>query len=280
MAGAAAIAAHAQPINPVSIPGAEARVYKTVNDTPLSLFIFQPLQRAKDEMRPAIVFFFGGGWKGGTVNQFVPHCEYFAARGMVAVVVDYRVKSRHGVTPFECVADAKSAIRWVRAHGDGYGIDKNRIVAAGGSAGGHLAASTAILKGLDEANEDLKISSRPDALVLFNPALDMLELRKHFDADDKRAKEISPMQHIGQGAPPTIIFHGTADTTVPFSQATRFCEAMTQQGGRCEVVPYEGRPHGFFNYGKGDGSDYRTSIEKAEEFLIALGYLTHDPDKK
>lgn len=273
MAGAAAIAAHAQPANPDSIPGAEARVYKTIGDNDLALHIFQPAEGNPRALRPAIVFFFGGGWKGGTVNQFLPHCRYFAERGMVAVVADYRVKSRHGVTPFECVADAKSAIRWMRAHGDEYGIDTNRIVAAGGSAGGHLAASTAILKGLDEANEDLTVSSRPDALVLFNPALDMLELRKHFDADDKQAKEISPMQHIGKGVPPTIIFHGTADTTVPFTQATRFCETVKENAGLCEVVPFDGRVHGFFNYGRGDGSDYKTTIEKTEEFLIRLGYL-------
>lgn len=265
---------------PLSIDGAHSRIYKTIGETDLRLHIFQAGDRPGSARQPAIVFFFGGGWKGGTVNQFVPHCRYFAQRGMVAVVVDYRVKSRHGVTPFECVADAKSAIRWLRAHGDEYGIDTNRIVAAGGSAGGHLAASTAILTGLDEANEDLKISSRPDALVLFNPALDMLELRKHFDADDKRAKEISPMQHIGKGIPPTIIFHGTADTTVPFTQATRFCDAVKENAGLCEVVSFDGRGHGFFNYGRGDGSDYRTTIEKSEEFLIRLGYLPKETNGK
>ena len=261
---------------PDSIPGAERRVYKTIGDADLTLHIFQPAEGNPRALRPAIVFFFGGAWRTGTVNQFVPHCRYFAARGMVAIVAEYRVRSRHGVTPFECVADAKSAMRWVRGHASEYRINKKRIVAAGGSAGGHLAASTAVLEGFDEPDEDMKISSRPDALVLFNPALDMHELRKYMLADSLRAEEISPVHHIRKGLPPTIIFHGTADPTVPFTQATRFCEAMKKHGNACEVVPFEGRVHGFFNHGRGDGDDYKTTVEKADEFLVSLGYLKRE----
>jgi acetyl esterase len=95
-------------------------VYKSIGEVKLSLHVFRPADRPKSgpeiERLPAIVFFFGGGWNSGTVTQFVKHGEYLASRGMVAVVADYRVRSRHGVTPVECVADAKSAIRWVRSH--------------------------------------------------------------------------------------------------------------------------------------------------------------------
>lgn len=206
---------------------------------------------------------------------------------MVAIVADYRVKLRHGVTPFECVADAKSAIRWLRTHAVELGIDPKRIVASGGSAGGHLAASTALLKGLDEKYENLKVSSVPNALVLFNPALDLPDLAERLPANElaqfidwsKRAADISPIHHVRRHSPPTIIFHGTGDKTVPFEQATRFCEAMKKEGNRCEVVPFEGRPHGFFNYGNGDNSDYRATLGKTDEFLVSLKYMKPETKK-
>ena len=158
--------------NPSSLPNAESHVYKTVGETKLYLHVFRPANKNAKKL-PAIVFFFGGGWTSGTVTQFVKHSEHLAARGMVAIVADYRVKSRHGVTPIECVMDAKSALRWVRGHANEFGIDANRIAAGGGSAGGHLAAATALVKGFEEKSEDLKVSSRPNALALFNPALDL-----------------------------------------------------------------------------------------------------------
>ena len=214
-----------QSLQPVTIEGATSRVYKTIDDAELILHIFQPPARMEGELLPAIVFFFGGGWTSGTVNQFVPHCRYLAERGMIAIVADYRVRSRHGVTPYECVNDAKSAIRWVRIHADEYGIDASRIAASGGSAGGHLAASTALVRGYDETSENLSISSVPNALVLFNPALDMKSIMERRSTEDSqrdlvsRAVEISPLHQVRKNAPPTIIFHGTNDTTVPISQA-------------------------------------------------------------
>ena len=64
------------------------------------------------------MFFFGGAWAQGMVTQFTPQARHFAERGMVAIVADYRVFRRHGTTAFEAMADARSAIRWVRVlHG-------------------------------------------------------------------------------------------------------------------------------------------------------------------
>ncbi len=272
---------------PTSIPGAESKVYKTIGDIKLMLHIFYPSQHKDSTSLPAIIFFFGGGWNGGSVNQFATHSTYLAERGMIAVVANYRVRSRHGVTPFECVADAKSAIRWLRTHAAELGIDENRIAASGGSAGGHLAASTALLESFDEKNENLQISSIPNALVLFNPVLDMPEIveLKSVPEDQsrdwsKKAIEISPIHHIKKNVPPTIIFHGTADSTVPFGQVIRFCEAMKKERNRCEVVPFEGRPHAFFNYRKGDNPDYFATLRKADEFLISIGYLKGEPSIK
>ncbi|MCZ6795274.1 MAG: dienelactone hydrolase family protein, partial [Planctomycetota bacterium] len=79
------------------------------------------------------------------------------------------------------------------------------------------------------------------------------------------------------GAPPTIIFHGTADRTVKFETAKLFTGAMKKAKNRCRLVPFEGRGHGFFNHGRGDGSDYVTTVRGMDEFLIELGFLEGKP---
>jgi acetyl esterase/lipase len=249
------------------------------------LYIFQPSVHNYQEQPPAAVFFHGGGWGGGHAWQFVPQCKYLAELGMVAISVEYRVRKRQGVTPFECVADAKSAIRWVRVNANELGIDKDRIAAGGGSAGGHLAACTALIKGLDEIDEDLNISSVPNALVLFNPVLDVPEIlhilpKKIIKAFEGRETEISPIHHIAVGAPPTVIYHGTADNNVPFHQTTKFCEEMKKYGNQCEVVPFEGLGHGFFNYYKGGNPAFLATMENTVKFLISIGYLKDDSEIK
>ena len=262
-------------------PEVQTMVYKTIGWTKLKLYIYQPAERNDLEQLSAVVFFHGGGWGGGHAWQFVPQCKYLAERGMVAMSVEYRVRKRQGATPFECVSDAKSAIRWVRAHASEYGIDENRIAAGGGSAGGHMAACTALIKDFDEKNEDLGISSVPNALILFNAVLDVPEIvhvlpKKVIKVLKDRATEISPIHNVLKGAPPTIIFHGTADGNVPFHQATLFCEEMKKYGNHCEVVPYEGRGHGFFNYNKGTNPDFLSTMEYTVKFLTSIGYIKVD----
>ena len=90
-------------------------LYKTVDGHDLYIHCFFPAGHdPKTDRKPAMVFFFGGGWVGGSPKQFYPQCEYLADRGMVAMAAEYRVKSRHNTTPFECVMDGKSALRWIR----------------------------------------------------------------------------------------------------------------------------------------------------------------------
>jgi acetyl esterase/lipase len=156
---------------PPHLEDATVEKYKTVGDVSLNLWIFNPQDHKPSDHRAAILFFFGGGWNSGSPEQFQSQCRHLAERGMVAMAVDYRVNSRHGVKPVQCVADAKSAMRWVRANAVRLGIDPQRIAAGGGSAGGHLAACTALIKDCDEPGENTAVSAVPNALVLFNPAL-------------------------------------------------------------------------------------------------------------
>ena len=245
------------------------RIYKPAPQGELTLHIFQP---DTDEQTAAIVFFFGGGWTGGNPQQFFPHCEYLAARGMLAASAEYRIKSKHGTSPYECVEDGKSAVRWLRAHADELNIDPNRIASGGGSAGGHVGACTGAVLGLDAADEDGTVSSRPNAMVLFNPVVDVVALERLADRF-RSPREISPFHHVRPNLPPTIIFHGTHDNTVPFEQAERFTKAMREAGNICDLCAYEGRSHGFFNYGRGDGADCDQTVAQMDDFLVQLGFL-------
>lgn len=251
-------------------------VYKTIGEVELKLHIFEPPGRNEKELLPAIVFFFGGGWVGGTPTQFYHQCDYLASRGMLAISAEYRIKSKHGTTPLECVTDGKSAIRWVRANAARLGVNPNKIAAGGGSAGGHVAACTGVIEGLDEKSENHNINSRPNALVLFNPAVDLVGLSKKRRSDERfrRVKEISPLQQVKKGVPPCIIFHGTADKTVSFESVERFHNAMKKAGNICELVPFKDKGHGFFNYGRDkDNSSFNKTIKETDRFLTSLGYL-------
>ncbi|WP_248724409.1 alpha/beta hydrolase [Seonamhaeicola sp. ML3] len=274
---------------PPDIDGANEVTYKTINGSELSLWVFSPENHKSTHTVPAIVFFFGGGWSAGSPTQFVKHCEYLSARGMVAIVADYRVKSRHGVLVKDCVSDAKSAIRWVREHAGDLGIDSNRIAAGGGSAGGHLAAASAILPNFDDENEDKSISSKPNALVLFNPALVLAPIdgietpsNERLARLEKRMgtkpENMSPYHHVVSALSPTIIFHGTNDKTVPFVSVELFTQQMHKFGNTCTMVAYNGEGHGFFNYGRKSNALFVDTVHKMDEFLVALGYLEAPPE--
>ncbi|MGB2403643.1 MAG: alpha/beta hydrolase, partial [Akkermansiaceae bacterium] len=146
--------------------------YKKIGEVDLKLHVFKPRGHQASDKRPAVVFFFGGGWQGGTPRQFYQQSLFLAEHGMVAFAAEYRVASIHKTSPYECVADGKSAIRWVRKHALQLGVDPDRIVSSGGSAGGHVAACTGVIQGYEQVGEDASVSSQPNAMVLFNPVLD------------------------------------------------------------------------------------------------------------
>ncbi|MCP5540705.1 MAG: alpha/beta hydrolase [Akkermansiaceae bacterium] len=276
---------------PPEMTGAKVEVYREIDGVKLNAYVFEPSGHQASDKRPAAVFFFGGGWKGGTPGQFLPQCAHLAKGGMVAISVDYRVKSRQEVAPQDCVRDAKAAIRWVRANAARLGVDPDRIAAGGGSAGGHLAAAVALVPGFEEGDHS-EVSSMPNALLLFNPAVilapveghpDILPAEKFADLAERmngKAKEISPYHFVRAGLPPSIIFHGTNDDAVPFPTVQLFQQAMAAAGNRCELKAYEGQPHGFFNPGRGEGEPraeatrrYYQTLEQLDAFLTSLGYL-------
>lgn len=244
------------------------------HDPDLKLRFVTPPQSVAGDRLPAIVFFFGGGWTHGNPTAFLRQAEYFSRRGMVAVLADYRTKSRHGVTPDRCVADARSVMRYLKTHAGEWRIDTARLAAAGGSAGGHLAAATALLEGFDAPDDDRTVSPRPSALLLLNPVLSNAPAPEGYGYDLVRPffPAISPLHNVHGGAPPTLVMSGDKDRFVPISTVKAFARKMRKAGVPCEVEIYEGAGHGFFNYDKSP-MFFRRTLLRMDDFLVSLGFL-------
>lgn len=245
-------------------------VYKKTAEGELMLHGFFPADWKATDKRPVIVFFFGGGWKSGAFTQFVPQAEYFASRGIVAISADYRIESKHKTKPDVAVEDAKSAIRWVRANAIKLGIDPEKVIASGGSAGGHLAAATAHVEKFDAA-DDPKVSCKPNALVLFNPFLNG-KGRTILGTDGSNiAEAISPTLFLKKDAPPCVIFFGTSDAMLDMGK--EYVVKCKELGVKAELYTATEQPHGFFNREPW----LSVTTRKADEFLTGLGYLKGEP---
>jgi acetyl esterase/lipase len=255
-------------------------VYKTTPQGELKLHVFLPKGEVQAAvLRPCVVFFFGGGWKSGSYLQFVPQAEYLASRGLIAISADYRIANIHKTTPDKAVEDAKSAIRWVRGHSTELGIDPGKVIAAGGSAGGHLAACTALVTAYDAESDDKAISAKPNAMVLFNPAMNIATLFKQRDTGDSpitldMAEAITPNNFIAKDTPPAILFFGTADKLK--LGGDEYIQKARGLGLRAEMWAAADMPHGFFN----KAPWIQVTTKKMDEFLISLGYLGGDPTIK
>ena len=256
----------------------EKLVYKTIDSTSLSMEIYYPENIQDDQQYPAMIYFFGGGWNGGSTGQFEPHAKYFSGRGIICILADYRVKNRQGTTPFESVKDAKSAIRYLRENAKKLQIDPNKIIASGGSAGAHLAAATATIEKFNEKSDDLSIDAKPNALVLFNPVFDNGPGGYGFERIGEEYPNFSPLHNIRKGTPPTIVFLGTKDKLIPVETAQYYKIVMEKVGSRCDLHLYKDQPHGFFNLNNIEY--YNNTVHKTDLFLESLGYIEGEPTIK
>jgi len=244
-------------------------VYKKTPTGPLSMYVLYPRKITKVKKYPCIVFFFGGGWIKGNTTQFQYQANYFCKRGLVCFLVDYRVHSRQGTTPFESLEDAKSAIRFIRKNSNVFHIYTDSIVASGGSAGGQLAAAAAVIDKYNDSSDDTTINAKPDALILFNPVIDNGPGGYGYDRIGEAYKNFSPLHNIKKGAPPTIIFLGTKDHLIPVPTMEYYKTEMEKVGSRCDLVLYNDVGHGFFN----KGGFREATLFQADQFLVSLGYL-------
>jgi acetyl esterase/lipase len=245
--------------------------YKQLGTDDLKLHIFEPPNGKKGEPRPAIVYFFGGGWSLGTPLQFYRECAHYAAKGMVAVAAEYRISYLHKTTPFESYEDARDAIGWLRQNAVKYHIDPNRIAAAGASAGGQLAAATGIIR--EDLNGKTVVSSKPNLLLLYYPVIDNGPDGYGLEEMKKRFQEISPLHNIDSTAPPTLFILGTKDQLIPVKTAEEFKMRMEKAGKDCELHLFEGEGHPVFYYAKELTENYLKILELSDSFLQRHHYL-------
>jgi len=249
-------------------------VYKKTPQGDLKMHVYLPQGWKASDKRPAIVFFFGGGWRNGSHVQFKPQAEYLASRGLVAACADYRIASIHKTTPDCCVEDAKSAVRWLRSKATELGLDPNRLVGSGGSAGGHLAAATALVPGFDDPNDKTSLSCKPNVLILFNPALDLSKSAVEDAGGKKIGAALSPLAFLEKEAPPTLIFFGTKDGML--AQGRDFLARGRTLKDRVELFTAADQPHGFFNRPPW----LEVTAREADRFLVSLGYLAGEATVK
>ncbi|MCA9070017.1 MAG: alpha/beta hydrolase fold domain-containing protein, partial [Planctomycetaceae bacterium] len=248
-------------------------VYKKADGRELYLHVFEPKGWQPSDKRACFLVIHGGGWTGGEPRRMYPFADHFAKLGLVGISLQYRLRNpKQGTTVFDCVKDGRSGVRFVRSHAKSLGIDPEKIIVSGGSAGGHVAVGTALFDGVDEKGEATDVSCTPNALVLLFPVIDTSKAGYGQAKIGDRWQELSPVHQVKGKVPPTLIFHGTGDTVTPFAGAKAFLEAMQAAGNRCELDINEGGRHGYLMFNR---ELYLDTLKKTETFLTSLGLLSN-----
>jgi len=240
----------------------------------LKLYITRPkMPRAHCS---AMIFFHGAGFTNNKVtpSQFQQHALHFASLGMVTILAEYRPLEVEGrFSPIECIMNAKSAIRWTRENASDFGINPNKVVAAGASAGGYLCLCAAMIDPFNDPGDNELIRAQPDALIIFNGGVDGRMLIDLFPTLEESLLAASPITKVRANLPPSLFFHGTDDVNIPIQDVIDFTCKMSDHGNISTLVPFEGLGHGFFNYGNLDNGPYLQTIRESEEFLRGIGVL-------
>ncbi|TXH75689.1 MAG: alpha/beta hydrolase, partial [Lysobacteraceae bacterium] len=208
----------------------------------LKVDLYEP-DGGRRSARPAVLMVHGGGWAAGDRSELSALAHLVAQQGVVALSMDYRLSSEGAHWPAQA-EDVAAILRWMRGHAGDLGIDGQRIALLGGSAGGHLAAWAA---------RDPDPRKRPNRLIVLWGPWDLEQMpsggpdwvRPSVDAllNGRSAREASPLHHLAEGMPPTLIVHGVEDEIVPIDQSRRACTALRRKGNVCTLVELPGQGH-------------------------------------
>ena len=254
---------------PPVIEGARVETYEKVDGAEMKVWIVG--EKVAEKAKPAVVLFFGGGWRFGSPDSLLRHARYLAGKGMICLLADYRVANRQGAKIADCVTDAKAAVAWTRDNAERLGVNPERIAAGGASAGGHIAACSALVPGF--GNEE-----KPNALVLFNPVLILapfqgndfgVKYRLTAEIVGADPKALSPIHHVSADAPPIWIGHGTKDSLVPIATTLAFRDEMKKKEASCVFMEAKGMPHAF-HYNE---PWFSKSMQSIEGFFQRMGWL-------
>jgi len=253
-------------------------VYRQVGNGSLKAYVFRPATGGNSH--PAILLFHGGAWRLGEAAWNFQRAKEFAEKGMVAIAIEYRL-ANNGLTPIDGVDDACAAFAWARAESKQLGIDVKRIAGYGVSAGGHLAAATATIPAVN--GKKINPDSRPNALLLYSPALNMGHDPYFVGLINKKADPVlySPSDYISKKLPPTLIIQGEQDSIVYTKDAIAFRDAATKAGAKCMLYVYPKVGHLLTRNIKiqykdfdSDPADAADAHQREDDFLVSLGYIS------
>lgn len=255
----------AQEARPDLPPGTQVHLdleYARIGERSLRLDLYLPADDSSP--RPVVVWIHGGGWRAG--NKRNCRLLWLVGQGCAVASIEYRLSTE---APFPAqIHDCKGAVRWLRAKSTTYGLDTERFVAAGASAGGHLAALLGTSGGVAELEGDvggnLEQSSRVQAFVDFYGPTDFVSWIRspHGRAIDRPgspvalllggipsqrlelARKASPVTYVTSDDPPALIIHGSADPVVPVEQSQILAERYRNAGLTAVLHIIEGARHG------------------------------------
>ncbi|MBN1939290.1 MAG: alpha/beta hydrolase [Candidatus Aminicenantes bacterium] len=239
---AGAVSAQTPTPKVANLPEPRAYVYRETGGQKLQAFVFAPQGAVPGKPTAAVLLFHGGGWIAGSADWTFEAARRFAAHGLLAASIDYRLVNET-ITPIEALDDTRAAFRWIRSKAVEFGIDPKRVAGYGVSAGGHLVAAAGTI---DFPGEKIDgTNSKPDLLLLWSPALGVEAdgwfikiLRNRGKASDH-----SPLEHAGASAPPACIVNGDKDTLTPLPRAEQFRDRIIRAGGVCELHVYPNVGH-------------------------------------
>ena len=259
--------------------------YLTADSFESKLDLYVPRGQASSP-RPVVMYIHGGGWVGGAKESSMLQIMPYLQMGWAAVNVEYRL-GRVALAP-GAVEDCRCALRWIKNNAEQYGLDPDRIVVTGHSAGGHLSLTTGMLTadaGLDRRcptrNPD---GNRADAAL---PEMSVAAIVNWFGITDvgdlvegpnaktyavawmgsmpnweKVAERVSPLNYVRKGLPPILTIHGDADTIVPYQHAVRLHESLEKTGVTNHLHTVPGGGHGGFSRDQA-----RTAFDVIRKFL-------------
>ncbi|MFN2464045.1 MAG: alpha/beta hydrolase [Candidatus Dormibacteria bacterium] len=216
----------------------------------LRMWLFSRGERSRRQ--PGVVFVHSGGWFQGTPFVHMRHAYELAQLGYVTATIEYRLEPEG--TVWDALADTKCAVRYMRANAAELGLDGDRLAIAGGSAGGHLAAMTAMTPGRYEgAGGNHAVSSAVQAVMMLYPMVDLRactgilveSIARIVGPDPAVLDELSPITHVRPGVPPVLTINGDPDSLTPLAMSQRFHRELEAAGVFNRLVVLPGQEHGF-----------------------------------
>lgn len=266
----------AKPVGIYQTLPAEKFVYATHDGVALSMDVVAP-KRASG-IRPALLWFHGGGFAIGRRNDSAAVTEFFASLGYVAFSADYRLTLTGARYP-AIIKDVTAAFRYVRDNAARYGVDPDNIVVGGDSAGAHLAMMLGINEPGVRAVIDLYGSTDLVSLATENrgwlrPIILLMMGKK--DQDNLEAwRAASPLYALKPESPPILVMHGDCDVVIPIAQSEALFRRSREIGARVTFIRVPNAQHGWTLVPW--GSDFVRTLPVMAHFIAKETCYAEDP---